>query len=90
MSTDERMKKRGIASVGRIVLYITCICGRIFASEDLEPECPYCGRRYEARIEGDPSGFKVSLRLIGGEESVELGSEEIDRRFKPRTDLIET
>jgi hypothetical protein len=88
MSSNEREK--GVASVGRIVLYITCICGRIFVSEDLEPECPYCGRMYEARIEGDPSGFKVSLRLIGGEESIELRSEEIDRRFKPRTDLIET
>jgi len=89
MATKEEPSGRGRAEVKRIVLYITCACGRTFASEDLEPECPYCGRKYEARVVGDPWGFRVSLTLIGEAGRAELGSEDAEQRPKPRIDPIE-
>ena len=50
-----------LARLRLISLRIKCECGRGFVAEDLEPECPYCGRRYLVEVEGSGKSFEVSI-----------------------------
>lgn len=79
----------GSAVVKRMILYVTCACGKTFASEDLEPECPYCGRRYAATIAGDPSGFRVTLTLLGRGSEVDFELDKAKELFRSRGEPVE-
>ena len=49
------------AHLMHISLKVNCDCSKDFISEDLEPECPFCGSRYSIRIIGTEK--KMVLRL---------------------------
>lgn len=44
-----------------LTLEILCTCGKPFLAEDLEPECPYCGRRHKVRLTAEPALLKVEV-----------------------------
>ena len=50
------------ATLNLISLAVDCECGHSFVAEDLEPECPFCGRTYFAKILG--SEDKISLWVM--------------------------
>ncbi|MCP8314779.1 MAG: hypothetical protein H3Z53_10500 [archaeon] len=43
------------------LLQIICDCGRVFIAENLEPECPYCNRKYVSQIHDSPKGIVLKI-----------------------------
>jgi Zn finger protein HypA/HybF involved in hydrogenase expression len=44
-----------------ISLKIFCDCGKSFIAEDLEPECPFCDKKYSLQIHGNKKGIKLKI-----------------------------
>jgi len=47
-----------------ISLEIICNCGKSFIAEDLEPECPYCDKKYSLQIHGSKKGIELKINQI--------------------------
>ncbi|MCP8308305.1 MAG: hypothetical protein H3Z54_06385 [archaeon] len=47
-----------------ISLEIICNCGKSFIAEDLEPECPYCDKKYSIQIYGSSKGIELKITQI--------------------------
>jgi Zn finger protein HypA/HybF involved in hydrogenase expression len=45
----------------KISMIVTCDCGDEFIAEDLEPECPYCDRRYDVSIQSDLKKLELKI-----------------------------
>lgn len=48
----------------KIAVKILCDCGHVFLSEDLEAECPYCGKIFQLQLHGKPEEIKTEIKGI--------------------------
>ncbi|MCP8308934.1 MAG: hypothetical protein H3Z54_09615 [archaeon] len=53
-----------------VSLRIVCNCGKDFIAEDFEPECPYCGKKYNLQIHGSVKGIELKITQVRKEEWV--------------------
>jgi len=54
-------KAKANVELKSLTLRVLCTCGKPFLAEDLEPECPYCERRYTVRLRADAKLLELEI-----------------------------
>lgn len=49
------------ARLKSIELIVKCECSEEFLAEELDPECPKCGRRYRVELRASPEAIELRI-----------------------------